>query len=222
MCCCKNGAAAMDRAPMRRPVRDRHSAEAGQQGLKSRHDRRAVDTGSARTGEGLVSPNAELHHAGGFLSNTAAEQRLVGLATVFGDSIPCCTSTNSGDRLLAACPYMRQYADAIAATAGAAASRTTWKGSITVTAAGSSSVGQPLLECALGASFDHVERPCRSGLVADRSRGGNHGDVLVAAAGVPPHVFIDPDRRHDVEPGRIGDQDSRAFDGSRVAGPGDA
>ena len=109
------------------------------------------------------------------------------------------------------------------------ARRTTWKGSITATASGSSSVvavlkpvnpsiattstpsrqdcgalGEPGLERLLGAALDHVQQPGRAGAVADRGEVDDHGDVLVAAAGVPPDVLIDADhrRRRRTGPGR--------------------
>src|SRR5215211_1899095 len=88
------------------------------------------------------------------------------------------------------------------------ARRTTWKGSMTAVASGSSSVvavlnpvkpvhrddldrvpprggagGQPLLERLLGASFHHVQQPGRSGTGADRGQVDDDRDVLVAAAG---------------------------------------
>ena len=46
--------------------------------------------------------------------------------------------------------------------------------------------GQPLLECLLGAPFDHVEQPGRPCPVADAGQVDDDGDVLVAAAGVAP------------------------------------
>ena len=111
------------------------------------------------------------------------------------------------------------------------ARRTTWKGSITATASGSSSavavlnpvnpsiattstpsrqacgaVGEPGLERLLGAALDHVQQPRRAGAVADRGEVDDHGDVLVAAAGVPPDVLVDADDLHAVEPVRVVDQ----------------
>ena len=46
--------------------------------------------------------------------------------------------------------------------------------------------GQPRLEHLLRAALDHVQQPGRSGAVADRGEVDDDGDVLVAAAGVPP------------------------------------
>lgn len=46
--------------------------------------------------------------------------------------------------------------------------------------------GQPLLECLLGAPFDHVEEPGWAGSVADAGQVDDDGDVLVAFAGVAP------------------------------------
>jgi len=42
------------------------------------------------------------------------------------------------------------------------------------------------------------------------------GDVLVALAGVPPHVLVDPDHGDAVEPVRTSDQDPLAFGEDRV------
>ena len=56
-----------------------------------------------------------------------------------------------------------------------------------------------MFEGLLGAAFDHVEQPRRAGAVAHRGQVDDHGDVLVAAAGVAPHVFIDADHAHTVE-----------------------
>ena len=62
-------------------------------------------------------------------------------------------------------------------------------------APGLRTVGEPRLERLLGAALDHVQQPGRAGAVTDRGEVDDHGDVLVAAAGVPPHVLVDPDRR---------------------------
>ena len=44
-----------------------------------------------------------------------------------------------------------------------------------------------------------------------------YGDVLVAAAGVAPDVFIDPDHAHTVESGRIGeDRKSTRLNSSHI------
>ena len=58
---------------------------------------------------------------------------------------------------------------------------------------------EPGLEHRLGAAFDHVQQPCRAGAVAHRGEVDDHGDVLVAAAGVSPGVLIDADHRDAVE-----------------------
>lgn len=52
---------------------------------------------------------------------------------------------------------------------------------------------------------------------------GDHGHVLVATAGVAPHVLVDPRDGDAVEPGRIPDQRPPAFGQDRVVGgvPGD-
>jgi hypothetical protein len=85
-------------------------------------------------------------------------------------------------------------------------------------APGSRALGEPGLERSFGAAFNHVEQPGRAGLVLDRGQVDDHGDVLVAAACVAPHVFIDPDHPHPVEPVRILDQDALAFAQHRVIG----
>ncbi len=78
--------------------------------------------------------------------------------------------------------------------------------------------GQPLLERLLGAPFDHVEKPGRPCPVADAGQVDDHGDVLVAAACVAPHVLIHADGLHTVEPGRVVDQDPLAFSQDRGVG----
>ena len=55
-------------------------------------------------------------------------------------------------------------------------------------------LGQPGLERLLRAALDHVQQPRRAGPVTDRGEVDDHGDVLVAAPGVPPHVLVDADR----------------------------
>lgn len=67
-------------------------------------------------------------------------------------------------------------------------------------------LGQPGLEHLLGAAFDRVQQPARSGTVADRGEVDDDGDELVAAASVPPDVFIYADHLDSVEPVRVGDQ----------------
>jgi hypothetical protein len=54
--------------------------------------------------------------------------------------------------------------------------------------------------------------------VADPSEVNDDGDVLVAAAGVTPHVRVDADYLHAVEPGGIIDEDSLAFGQNTVVG----
>jgi hypothetical protein len=54
-------------------------------------------------------------------------------------------------------------------------------------------VSEPGLERLFGAALDHVEQPSGSGAVADRGEIDDHGDVLVTAPGVAPHVLIDLD-----------------------------
>jgi hypothetical protein len=96
------------------------------------------------------------------------------------------------------------------------ANRTTWEGSITATAFGSSSVAavlnpvKPVHHDDLRAPARHIascsasqvlhaclERSStmsssRAGALADTGQVDDHGDVVVAAAGVPPHVLADP------------------------------
>jgi hypothetical protein len=79
-------------------------------------------------------------------------------------------------------------------------------------------VGEPGLERLLGAALDHVQQPGRPSAVTDPGQVDDHGDVLVAAAGVPPHVLIDADDLDAVEPGRVVDQDALAFGQHRVVG----
>jgi hypothetical protein len=62
------------------------------------------------------------------------------------------------------------------------------------------------------------KQPCRAGAVADRGEVDDHGDVLVAAAGVAPHVLIDADHRDAVEPCRVLDQHPAALGEDRVVG----
>ena len=85
-------------------------------------------------------------------------------------------------------------------------------------APGCGTVGEPGLERLLGAAFDHVQQPGWAGAVADAGQVDDHGDVLVAVASVPPHVFVDPDDLHAVEPAGIVDQDALAFGKDRVVG----
>src|SRR5215218_8455612 len=70
----------------------------------------------------------------------------------------------------------------------------------------------------LGAALDHVQQPRWAGVVADAGQVDDHGDVLVAAAGVAPHVLVDSDHLHPVEPGGVVDQDALALGQDRVVG----
>jgi hypothetical protein len=58
---------------------------------------------------------------------------------------------------------------------------------------------------------DHVEQPGWAGAVTDRGQVDDHGDVLVAAPGVPPDVLIDADDGDAVEAVRVVDQGTLAF-----------
>ena len=66
--------------------------------------------------------------------------------------------------------------------------------------------GEPPLEGLFGTALDHVEQPGWAGVVADRGEVDDHGDVLVAAAGVAPDVLIDAYHGDAVEPVRVVDQ----------------
>jgi len=57
----------------------------------------------------------------------------------------------------------------------------------------------------------NVEQPGGSGAVADRGQVDDHGDVLLAAAGVPPHVLVDSDDGDAVEAGLVVDQHPPTF-----------
>ena len=56
------------------------------------------------------------------------------------------------------------------------------------------------------------------GAVADGCEVDDHGHVLVTTAGVAPHMLIDADHLHTVEPGRVVDQDPPAFGQDRSVG----
>jgi hypothetical protein len=82
-------------------------------------------------------------------------------------------------------------------------------------------LGQPLLERALGAAFDHVEQPSGAGAVPHRGEVDDDGDVLVALvarAGVPPDVLVDADHADAVEPAGVFDQGPTAFGQYGVVG----
>ncbi len=78
--------------------------------------------------------------------------------------------------------------------------------------------GQPALERLFGTALDHVEQPGRAGVVADRGQVDDHGDVLVAAAGVPPDVLVDADDSDAVEAVRVVDQHPLPFGEDGVVG----
>lgn len=83
--------------------------------------------------------------------------------------------------------------------------------------------GEPGLERLLRAALNHVQQSCRPGAIADRGEVDDHGDVPVATPGVAPHVLIDADDLHAVEPVGVVDQDPLALGQDRVVGgvPGD-
>ena len=89
----------------------------------------------------------------------------------------------------------------------------------TCVAPGLRALGEPGLERLLGAALDHVQQPGRAGAVADRGEVDDHGDVLVAAAGVAPHVLVHADRPRRRRTGaRIVDQHPLALGQDRVVG----
>lgn len=71
---------------------------------------------------------------------------------------------------------------------------------------GRGTFGEPGLEYLLRPAFDHVQQPGRARLLPDRGEVDDHGDVFVAVASMPPHVLVDTDRGHPIEPGRVIDQ----------------
>jgi hypothetical protein len=72
------------------------------------------------------------------------------------------------------------------------------------------------LERLLAAAFNHVQQPCRASPVPDAGQVDDDGDVLVAPAGVPPHVLIDAENPDPVEPRRVSDQDPASLGQDRV------
>ena len=79
-------------------------------------------------------------------------------------------------------------------------------------------VGEPVLERLLGAALDHVEQPGGTGAITDGGEIDDHGDVLVPAAGVAPHVLVYPDRVDTVEAVLVVDQHPLAFGQDSVVG----
>jgi hypothetical protein len=102
-----------------------------------------------------------------------------------------------------------------------AGQRTTWNGSITATASGSSSLvavlksvnpvhrnhlgavapgrvwfAEPGLGHLLRSALDHIQQPRRTGTVPDWRQACDYGDVFIAAAGVAPAVLVDADHAH--------------------------
>jgi hypothetical protein len=78
--------------------------------------------------------------------------------------------------------------------------------------------GEPLFHGLFRPAGDHVQQPGRSGAVADRGEVDDHGDVLVAEAGVSPHVLVEPHGGDAVEPVRIVDQHPLALGEHGVVG----
>jgi len=64
--------------------------------------------------------------------------------------------------------------------------------------------------------LDHIQQPRRTGAVPDRGQVDDHGDVLIAAAGVAPAVLVDADHAHAVEPVWVLDQHTPALGQHRV------
>jgi hypothetical protein len=60
------------------------------------------------------------------------------------------------------------------------------------------------------------QQPRRTGAVPDRRQVDDHGDVLIAAAGVAPAVLADADHAQTVEPVRLLDQHTPALGQHRV------
>ena len=113
---------------------------------------------------------------------------------------------------------------------------TTWKGSMTALASGSSSVvallnpvnpsiatismrsrhvsgreASQVLKTPCGAAQDHVQEPGGTTTVSYGSDVQDDGDVPVPIRGVAPHVFIHPNDTHAIEPCWIIDQQTLAF-----------
>ena len=103
---------------------------------------------------------------------------------------------------------------------------------MTALAPGSSSVAvpgvgvgaQPGFKDPLGAPRDHIQEPGGTAVVTDGRQVQDDGDVFVSVGGVAPHVFINANDTHAVEPSWIIDQQTLAFtqDGGVVGIPGHA
>jgi hypothetical protein len=78
--------------------------------------------------------------------------------------------------------------------------------------------GEPGREDRLGAALDHVEQPCRAGLAGDGGEVDDHRHVLVASAGVTPHMLVHAQHPHPVEAGGVGDEHPAALCENRVVG----
>ena len=108
---------------------------------------------------------------------------------------------------------------------------TTWKGSMTALAPGSSSVAALLnpvnpsiatismrlrhvsgreasqvLKTPCGAAWDHVQESGGATAISDGRQIQDDGDVPVPIRGVAPHVFIHANDAHAFKPGRVVDQ----------------
>ena len=113
---------------------------------------------------------------------------------------------------------------------------TTWKGSMTAVASGSSSAvallnpvnpsiatismhsrhvsgreASQVLKTPCGAAWDHVQEPGGTAAIVDGCHVQDDGDVFVVVGGVAPHVFIHANDTHPLETCWIIDQQARPF-----------
>lgn len=65
---------------------------------------------------------------------------------------------------------------------------------------------QPRGECPLRAARDHVQQPGWTGAVPVLGQVDDHAHILIAPAGVPPDMLIDPDAGDPVKTRRVLDQ----------------
>ena len=77
---------------------------------------------------------------------------------------------------------------------------------------------EPLLEHRLRAAFDHVQQPRGPRLLVDWGEVDDHGDVLIAVAGVAPDVLIDTEHPNPVEPAGVIDEHSAPLGEDRIIG----
>jgi len=83
---------------------------------------------------------------------------------------------------------------------------------------------QPRLERRFRAALDHVQQPRGTRLVPGRRQIDDHGDVLVTAPGMAPHMLVHPDHTDVVEACLVVDQHASALGQDRFVrrAPGDA